>query len=278
MTANKRASRPRNHAMLLYQGMLNAVGALLALLMWGRFGGVTLDLICGILIASGVATLIWVPRLRAPLSDSAATLLFALNLVPVYAALWISEAVLASRGTLWVPFQPHGLSSLTIAILTPPIRRVGVPTILLPAILAALQFETFSGDQQALLPPNSLYEPWVSAIFAEVLYFYKLHTFRIADFAAARETEAQLMRKTTRTILAIKDLANSPIQSLTVDAEILKELHPEDSPVARRIGKSAFQLRQLNRILDEYLRGNGGIVVEPSIDPREELSKERSAP
>ena len=80
-----------------------------------------------------------------------------------------------------------------------------------------------------------------------------------------------MMKRMTRTVLAIKDLANSPIQALTLDAETLKRKDMENAAIALRIEQATVQLSELNRILDEYLRGSPTSDVTASFDPYDEL-------
>lgn len=206
-------------------------------------------------IVSGVLTFFAVANLRKPLSDRAATIIFGINLIPVYFMLYASGILLGNQQRIWTPFEPHELSCLTIAILAPPNPILGVATILLMPALAVFQYLNFSPELLARMSTHPYLAPIAFGVFSVILYFFRLRGLRIADLVAKQEAEAEMAKTLTRTILAIKDMANSPIQALTLDAETLKRRHPENLAIAERIERSTVQLRNLNRILDDQIRG-----------------------
>ena len=271
---SSRRKHSHNLNMLFSQGALNLVGGFLAIIMWGQLESSVLDWTALLAILSGALTIIFVVKRKNPLSDSTTSLIFGLNLIPVYGLLWVSNSVSSHQNKIWVPFEPHELACLAIAFLAPPGIAIGVLGILVIPVLAEFQYMGFSPEQLTWLPAHPLFAPMAFGSFALILYFFRRHGVRIADLAAKSEAEAQAMKKVTHAILSIKDLANSPIQALTLDVEVLKLKHPDDVPIANRIEKSVHQLRDLNRLLDEHLRGSADASIEGSFDPYENLEKE----
>jgi hypothetical protein len=264
---SSRQKHSHNLNVLFSQGALNLVGGFLAIIMWGRLESSVLDWMAILSILSGAMTTIFVMKRQDPLSDSTTSLIFGLNLIPVYGLLWLSNSVISQQHRIWVPFEPHELACLTIAFLAPPGIAIGVLGILLIPVLAEFQYMGFSPEQLTWLPAHPLFAPMAFGTFALVLYFFRRHGVRIADLAAKSEAETQAMKKVTHAIHSIKDLANSPIQALTLDAETLKAKHPEDAQIANRIERSVNQLRDLNQLLDEHLRGSTDSSVQDSFDP-----------
>jgi hypothetical protein len=142
--------------------------------------------------------------------------------------------------------------------------------------LAALQYLRFLPDQLVWLPTRPLISVFAFAAFGVVLYLFRLHDLRVADFAAKAAAEAKMMKKMARAVLAVKDLANSPIQALTLDAETLSRRDPENAAIAERIRTASVELRKLNQILDGYLRKDGAGSIEASFDSYDELGAEKS--
>jgi len=245
----KRVKQSHNHNLLLFQGILNIFGALMAVVQWHEFRNVPLNLTAAATVGAGIFAC-YVALSKPALQDRFASFVFLSAVVPVYGLLWAMNGFLMAQGKFWEPFQPHELSSLTIAILAPPYRSIGVLAILLFPILAGLQFFSFTPEQLALIPSSPLFAPIAFGVFALVLYFYRLQGLKIAGVAA----EVRMMKKLTRSILAIKDLANSPIQALIIDAELLQRKHPEAAAIAERIEISATKLGKLNHVLDSYGR------------------------
>ncbi|MGZ3707819.1 MAG: hypothetical protein ACXWPM_03170 [Bdellovibrionota bacterium] len=239
--------------------------------MWGHLGGPPLNSVAALTVASGVLTISLATGRRNCPSDLSASLLFAANLVPAYGLLWLSQSAIETQRMSWVPFEPHELSSLTVAMLAPPNLLIGAVAILVPLVIAFLQYSAFSPEQIARVPFHPLFAPVAFASFALVLYYFRLRGLQIVALAAKKEAEAQMVRAQNRTILAIKDLANSPIQALILDAETLKRKVPKDLPVVYRIENSVLQLRELSRVLDKRVRGTAEDLIETSFDPHAEL-------
>src|SRR5262245_9335218 len=92
MIGLRRGSRAHNRNMLLYQGVLIILGAIMAVVMWG-YRSQSLDLVYVVLIVSGALTMFVVARSDGQLSNLTASLVFAANLLPVYWILWASQTV-----------------------------------------------------------------------------------------------------------------------------------------------------------------------------------------
>jgi hypothetical protein len=206
-------------------------------------------------------------------SDALASILFSANLIPVYGLLWIVDGHLADQGKFWVPFRPHELSSLAIAVLAPPLRTIGILAIMIFPALATLRYSLFQPEQLVWLPARPLIPPFAFAMFALVLYFFRLQGLRIAKQAAEKGAELKMMRKLARSVLAIKDLANSPIQSLTLDSELLSRRHPEEAELTNRIRSAISKLQELNNILDSHAPKKENLEGQVSLDSMAELSK-----
>jgi hypothetical protein len=257
--------------MLMAQAGLNVVGGLLASVMWLSLQRGSLKAASVVSLATGILGLILLSRRKAPLSDLSSSVVFAVSLFPAYWILWSSDAALAVRHESWVPFQPHELACLAIAIMAPKVRWIGIPAILAVPLLATTQYFGLTPEQVDWLPVRPLLAPIAFAAFAVVLYLFRLRGLRVAELAARKEAEARMMTELTRKIMAIKDLANSPVQALIVDAELLKARHPDDPALARRIRKATRQLEELNHILDERVRADASGPVRASLDSYEEL-------
>lgn len=241
--------------MLLAQGAINTVGGLMSSTLWENPHMPLLMVAPTLTIVSGILTFFAVANLHKPISDRAASIIFGVNVIPVYFMLYSSGLLYSAQQKIWTPFEPHELSCLTIAILAPPNPIIGVTAILLLPALAVFQYLNFSPELTSRMSAHPYLAPIAFGVFSVILYFFRLRGIRIADLVAKQEAEAEMAKTLTRTILAIKDMANSPIQSLTLDAETLRRRHPENLAIAKRIERSTIQLRNLNRILDDQIRG-----------------------
>lgn len=63
------------------------------------------------------------------------------------------------------------------------------------------------------------------------------------------------MRQTTRVLLAVRDMVNSPVQTLTLDAELVRLKHPESNALALRMRRSVERLERLNELVTKQSEG-----------------------
>jgi hypothetical protein len=272
VTKAARILRSHNHNLLLGQATLNFLGAAIGLLL--SKGAIDFPVLMAAMLVVLGGLLSWgESRSRETVSDSRASACFVLGLLPVYLFVWMLQARdgAAVYGTLWTPFRHHELSVLTVALLAPPVIWMGVACILCFPLLAYIQLQQFPLEVLAHIESRPLVPIVAFSLFALGLYLFRMRWRKIACSAAEREAEVRLMKRFTNSILAIKDLANSPLQAILLDVDLLQKKHPDCAEVAGRIGKSAEKLRDLNKVLNAYR-------IDPtkgplSMDSRAELRK-----
>lgn len=269
-------SRSHVHNMLLSQGVLNLLGGFILGALWAYQEDFFVYLSSASAMFMGAFTCYFALK-RQTISSRLSSSLFAVNLIPAYYGAWIDEKLTASQGSFWVPFQGYELCALALAILAPPARFIGVFGILIFLVMAWLQFLSFSPAQLDLLPQRPMAAPLAFTAFALVLYFFRLQGLKISELIAHREAEVRMMTKFTQTILAIKDFANSPLQSLTIDAELLRRQHPSTSAITERMQRSLSKLQELNQVLDKQY-DSGIRATDPVVlDSLSELELARKA-
>ena len=266
MTSSGPVRSNHNWNMLFSQGVLNVLGGLLGIFVWAPVRTPALDLARTFMVASGGLTLIFTSRRKEPIHDLAASSVFGLNLLSNCWTLWWSQATLAAQGGDWVPFQTHDLTAMVLATLAPPIPWLGALMILLPLALALVQFVRFAPALVAHTPLGSVYELLAFALLAMAVYVLRLRGLRAMTVAAEKNAEVKMIRTMLGTLLAVKDLANTPLQALALDSDLLRRKHPEDSAIAGRMGRSTGKLQKMNGLLDERIREGGQRWAEASLD------------
>lgn len=264
-----------NQILLICQGLLNILGGVMNLTMRFHSTSLIFYLSCFLVIVSGIAGSI-VGFRNTNLSDKKSSFLFFMVLAPVYLFLWIDHEVGSNQTKFWIPFQPHLLSCLTVAILTPPIKWIGVLSIVLFPVLACIQFFTFSADQLAWFPANALWSAVVFGVFALVLYFYRIQSMKIALSIARSNAKLEMLKKMAQSAAAIKDLTNSPIQNLTFDAEILRQQYPNTVAIANRIDLATSKINELNKVMETYLRTEPEPQNSLALDAKTDLGKNKN--
>jgi len=168
----------------------------------------------------------------------------------IVGALWITDAYYALQPT-WVPFRPHELGIFAVALLAPPILWVGVVSVAMFALGAVAQFFVFP----AAIRGRLIGEPWVVVIyglFGVVLLVYRAQRAASERARLRAEAEAATMERLARSFLALRDLANTPLQTLSLTVQLLHLQHPELAPLIDRIERALVRLRDTTEILSRY--------------------------
>jgi glucan phosphoethanolaminetransferase (alkaline phosphatase superfamily) len=239
------------------QALLNILGGLVSFGIWRQLSSFnSLRLFQGLTILFGLLTLLLVRVFRKSWSEKVASAAFVVNLLPVMAMLWTAHEEMAGLARYWVPFQSHKLSMVSIALLAPFSVWLGATGIVTFAALAILQFELFSPAVRQWMPPG---EPWSSlavGIFASVILFVRIRDRKLQQEKARLAEQLKMNAMHMEALLAIQDLANTPIQTLLIDVELLKLQHPEARELAWRMGQSLQKMRDFSgQVAAELSRG-----------------------
>lgn len=186
-------------------------------------------------------------RRRKP-SVALGNLVFLLNISAIMTALWVIDRGYASSGRPWVPFQEYKLGMVTVAVLAPE-AWVGLVSIAAYAAAAVAQLVTFAPDTRAHL---AIGEPWATmaiTTFALILLWYRLKRTALELDIALTRAKLSSAEHLAKVLLAVRDLANTPLQTIAFAAETVRERHPDVGPVIDRVERSLDKLRAVDRQL-----------------------------
>jgi hypothetical protein len=173
---------------------------------------------------------------------------FLLNTAVILFALWVFDNAYARSGLPWVPFQAEKLGMMTVALIAPE-AWVGMTSIAAYAIVSLAQLVTFEREVRERL---SIGEPWPTlafAVFATVMLVYRLKRSEMERKFAAACAERDASEQVGRVLLAVRDLANTPLQTIAFAAETAREIHPDVGPVMDRVERSLAKLKMLEKQL-----------------------------
>src|SRR5262249_53691387 len=151
---------------------------------------------------------------RKQLSVTLSGVTIAINTAAVIYALWSADDILAREPRIWVPFQPHKLSVLVVALVAPVPAWAGLGSIAAYTAAATAQYLGFPPGVQEHLP---IAEPWATlafGVFALGLYLYRERAMRIERDWARAQAESRALDRLARIGLAVRDLSNTPLQTL----------------------------------------------------------------
>jgi hypothetical protein len=201
---------------------------------------------------------------------------FVANNAAIVLPLWHDATMGALSPAPWVPFQPHKLGAMAVALLAPTRVWSGAVSIALFVGSAALHWSLFTPAQRARAPD----EPWAIlafGTFAAGIYAYRVYTQRKEQHMAEALGEARISERLPRIVLALQDLANTPLQTLELTSALLA--HRGASPaLIERMQRSLARLRDLNRLMAHHSPARAAWQWPASLDSRAVIVRDEDLP
>jgi hypothetical protein len=206
----------------------------------------------GILYLSGAVSLLLGALLylerRAPTMWLGNAVMLVNNFFILIAIWQTSEFIWRNAGDIGPGVSVYRLGALTAALLCPPSFWVGLVSI--------VAFLTTQFVQIALLPgPLPPAEPWVTTLygcFAIGLLLYRRHAAQLDREAIRSHAEAVALERIARKFLAVRDLANTPLQTLMITTGLLRQQPGQAAEIVPRMDRNLERLRQLMQTLASY--------------------------
>jgi hypothetical protein len=176
---------------------------------------------------------------------------FLLNNASILAALWWSDGVLSRSTPCWNAFDAQKLGAIAVALLAPPVAWVGLVSIAGFSVVPIVEFLRWDAAVRAHLPTA----PWACAaygVFACGLYAHQLRRHALEERAARAEADAAALERFARMVLAMRDLANTPLQTIQLTAELLRRGCGHDPRLLDRLTRTCDRLLAVTRVLEGY--------------------------
>jgi hypothetical protein len=267
----ERLAAPSAWLAVTIAAVVNLTGMLLELRIGSTIPGMPkAPALSSAVIGAGIL-LVLIGRRRRP-STELASVLFALNMVSVHATLLLTNAVYAELAERWVPFQATKLSYMVTPMLAPSFA-LAIASIGLSVAATIFQLGTFSAEVRARIGPI---EPWATAAFAVAGLLVAVFRFlRIATERRllAAEAEAAASRRLTDAILGVRDLMNTPLQTLELGAAALQPAAGMHDGLVKAMRGSVAKLRGLNELLSRYEHEADWRTLPASFDARSRVEE-----
>ena len=214
----------------------------------------------------------WLGWRRSRASRRELVTMFVVIGAPLFYVFWLDEIGRAALRGFWIPFTGPKMAVIGVALLAPTLE-LGVVLIGLftveTSVLALLSH--LAGRREVVAG-----EPWVTfayAIIALGLLIDRVRRQRAEAFAVRAQARSEEMARLARVALALRDLANTPLQTLRVNAALLRQ-QPVDGAVMARIDRALDRMCELNRVLARWESGARWAPGDESFDPLEVLGRE----
>jgi hypothetical protein len=226
-------------------------------------GGMGLELLIGRTIpgmprwppvASALVGLVlvgWLSARRRRASAAFCSVCFVVNTLSIAAALWLTNPTYAAHPRDWWPFQGSKLGCMAVALLAPELYA-GLISVAIYAGGALAQYWTFPPGIRGALAVG---EPWATiafAVFGAILLVQRRHHLTLELGIERARAEARSYERQARAFMAVRDLANTPLQTIRLCAAVIERRAPELRDLIRRIDGAVLKLRAMNEILDEH--------------------------
>jgi len=176
---------------------------------------------------------------------------FMVNTAVILVALWITSGAYAAAPGRWIPFQANKIGALAAAVLAPGLAT-GLLSITGFVAMVLLKYLTLPPLQQHRMPIG---EPWtilIYGMFAFAMLAYRVHSVALSRRVFSMRTESIATQRLARTFLALRDFTNTPLQTIELAANIVRQRCPDVAPVVDRIDRCIDRLYRLNHAFSVY--------------------------
>lgn len=172
----------------------------------------------------------------------------------VIGALWGSQQVIADSGVPWVPFRPNHLGALSAAMLAPGRMWVGIASVAGFTGAAVAQFALFDPSIRERLPFGDPFATLAFGGFGIGVLLFRRRASRVEHDAIDQRVRMKNLERFARTMLAVRDLTNTPLQTLKLSADLLRSDAPPTRLIADRVDGAVLRLQEIDRIAATYDR------------------------
>jgi PAS domain S-box-containing protein len=190
----------------------------------------------------------WPKSVREPVSNLA----FVIVIVATLTQAWITNHYVLTTGARFEPFLGDKLTVLAVALIGPTELWVALGCLAATTLLPVIQFFALPAiARHTVIGP----EPWIALFYSVlgfVIYFHRRHQVTVEQQLASANTRALLSSEYVRKLIAVRDLANTPLQSIEFTMGRLAATCPGARIEIERIQRSLDRLRKLSTVLARY--------------------------
>jgi hypothetical protein len=224
-------------------------------------------------VASGIVLLVLLARDRRRPGLKRSLVAFSLAPLPLFIMFWFTILERAARGLPVEIFLRANVASIIYAVLAPP--AVTVSLIIIGLFTAQNLILFFVTPETPLAIMTNQQQPYTSifvGLCAIGIALYRARRQRTEVRMIVAHEQANSVARLARSFLAVRDLANTPLQTLEVSLALLSSTYPVAQELTGRMSRSLRRMRELNQILSTQRSELGWDSMGESFDPVEILS------
>jgi hypothetical protein len=240
------------HRAAVVSALLGVLGSAIGIAGFWRVSGLWLRSVQSLAFLINGGALWWLYARLPPFSRPRSNAIFLLVLVPTAVMTWMIDDARAAHSTCWVPYEPNKLSALTLAIIAPPGWRIGMVAIMLFIGSALVHHLMLAEAIRARMSAGEPFGVIAYGVFALVILGFKQRGYTLRDELEHARAEKVALERVARLSMALRDLANTPVQTLELVRQRLLSIDPRLRIQTERMGRALERLRRLNDILAPY--------------------------
>jgi hypothetical protein len=185
---------------------------------------------------------------RNRLTAAQCSTVFVLNCFAATFALWHTSGWFATAGRAWIPFQANKLGALSVPLFMP-LPWAGLLSVGMLALMPIVKYYVLPVDLRATIAVG---EPWITlayGIFGATLLLYRWRTLHAEREAFQLSSERVALERFARKLLAIRDLTNTPVQTIGLTMVLIRKHFPEAENLLDPADRALTRLEELNRVL-----------------------------
>jgi len=262
------------HRAAVVSALLGVVGTTIVVVGFWPISGLWLRSVQFLTFLINGGALWWLYARLPPFRRSRSHAIFLLVLLPTVVMTWMIDDTRAAHSAYWVPYEPNKLSALTLAIIAPPGWRIGMVAILLFIGSALLHHVMLSEALRARMAAGEPMAVIAYGAFALVVLGFKQRGYALRGELEHERSDKLALERVARVSLALRDLANTPVQTLELVRQRLLTDDPQLRVQTERMGRALERLRRLNDILEPY---QSSVIWEGEITTVEREIRRRKA-
>jgi len=231
--------------------LLGVVGTAMSVVGFWRISGPALRTVQAIGILLSGTVYLWLRWRDLAFSRRQSNALFLVVLLPTVVMTWLVDEARAAHHQTWVPYEPNKLSALTLAIIAPPGWWTGIAGIVM-FIGSALVHHALWRDVVRARIAGEPFGTLAYGVFALVVLGFKQRGNRLRAELEHARAEKVALERLARVSMTLRDLANTPVQTLELVRQRLLTGDPRLGLQTERMGRALERLQRLNDVLAPY--------------------------
>jgi hypothetical protein len=182
---------------------------------------------------------------------AACLVLFSFDVASALVASIGGAQAFVGAGQLGQLFESVRAGIIVLAIISPSVR-LGVAWIGVFILAPFVQFYTWAPAIRDAVPPT---DPWFIPIYGvvgTVLLLYRRRSVRLDHALSDARAERLTMERLARVSLALRDLANTPLQTLTTGVTLLRRKVEQPEEVLASMDRALVRLQGLRHALEPF--------------------------